>query len=86
MQPGNDTAKAPAVPVRTGLECIDEVSQILKTAFPLLIMSLETIVDQIGQRFRSSQEEEIYRLVCMLLQDALTVRSLFSVVASVTDI
>jgi len=46
--------------------------QILKTAFPLLILSLETIVDQITSRFKSTAEEEIYRLVCMLLQDAMT--------------
>ncbi|GJE84852.1 phosphatidylinositol kinase family protein [Phanerochaete sordida] len=59
-------------PMRTGNDALDEVHQISKTAFPLLVMSLETIVDQLGQRFRSSPEEEIYRLVCMLLQDALT--------------
>lgn len=60
--------------LRQNYELIDEVGQILKTAFPLLIMSLETIVDQINQRFRGNADEEIYRLICMLLQDALTVR------------
>ncbi|EKM59507.1 uncharacterized protein PHACADRAFT_205724 [Phanerochaete carnosa HHB-10118-sp] len=72
LQDGSDQTKAAAMPVRLGAECIEEVSQISKSAFPLLVMSLETIVDQIGQRFRSTQEEEIYRLVSMLLQDGLT--------------
>ncbi len=45
----------------------------LKTAFPLLILSMETTVDQISHRFKATQEEEIYRLICMLLQDAMQV-------------
>ena len=53
---------------------IEEVVQILKTAFPLLILSLETMIDQIAQRFKATPEEEVYRLVCMLLQDAIQVR------------
>jgi transformation/transcription domain-associated protein len=47
----------------------------LKTAFPLLILSMETTVDQISHRFKATQEEEIYRLICMLLQDAMQVTS-----------
>ena len=65
---------SPGLPVRNSFDHIEEVGQILKTAFPLLIMSLETIVDQIMQRFKATPEEEIYRLVCMLLQDAIQVR------------
>jgi hypothetical protein len=48
----------------------------LKTAFPLLILSMETTVDQISHRFKATQEEEIYRLICMLLQDAMQVTSI----------
>lgn len=59
--------------LRQSWEYIEEVVQILKTAFPLLILSLETMVDQIAQRFKATPEEEIYRLVCMLLQDAINV-------------
>ncbi len=71
----NDSRGGNAVyPLRHSWDHIEEVGQILKTAFPLLIMSLETIVDQILQRFKATPEEEIYRLVCMLLQDALQVR------------
>jgi transformation/transcription domain-associated protein len=52
---------------------VEEVVQILKTAFPLLILCMETLVDQINQRFKATPEEEIYRLICMLLQDAIQV-------------
>lgn len=65
--------------VRQASELIDEVGQMLKTAFPLLTMSLETMVDQIGSRFKSTPEEEIYRLICMLMQDAIMVRLPFPV-------
>ncbi|KAI9001012.1 atypical/PIKK/TRRAP protein kinase [Trametes punicea] len=56
---------------RQSWDLIDEIVQILKTAFPLLILTLETVVEQIAQRFKASPEEEIYRLTCMLLQDAM---------------
>lgn len=59
--------------LRQGWEYVDEVVQILKTAFPLLILSMETMVDQILQRFKAPPEEEIYRLISMLLQDAIQV-------------
>ena len=58
---------------RTGWQLIDEIVQILKTAFPLLILTLETVIEQIAQRFKATQDEEIYRLICMLLQDAVQV-------------
>ncbi|KAG9317678.1 hypothetical protein JVU11DRAFT_1890 [Chiua virens] len=61
----------PTYTVRQGWEHVDEVVQILKTAFPLLILSMETMVDQILQRFKAPPEEEIYRLISMLLQDAI---------------
>lgn len=67
-------AEATTHPVRQSWDHVDEVVQILKTAFPLLILSLETFVEQINGRFKATPEEEIYRLVCMLLQDAIQVR------------
>lgn len=65
----------PTYVVRQSWEHVDEVVQILKTAFPLLILSMETMVDQILQRFKATPEEEIYRLICMLLLDAVQVSS-----------
>ena len=76
----NKDASAQRVPelaipqsLRQSWDCIDEIVQILKTAFPLLILTLETVVEQIAQRFKASSEEEIYRLICMLLADAMQV-------------
>ncbi|KAF5390637.1 hypothetical protein D9757_002758 [Collybiopsis confluens] len=50
---------------------VEELVQNLKTSFPLLILNLETLVDQIINRFKPTHEEDIYRHICMLLQDAL---------------
>ena len=73
-----DGLKAPentvTFPGQRSWEYVDEVVNMLKTAFPLLILSMETTVDQISHRFKATQEEEIYRLICMLLQDAMQVR------------
>lgn len=44
---------------------------ILKTAFPLLALSMEMIVDQISTRFKPSPEEDIFRLITALLSDSL---------------
>jgi len=72
-----DGSKAPentiAFPGQRSWEYVEEVVNMLKTAFPLLILSMETTVDQISHRFKATQEEEIYRLICMLLQDAMQV-------------
>ncbi|KAI6047148.1 hypothetical protein EDC04DRAFT_2864285 [Pisolithus marmoratus] len=65
------TEAQPTYTIRHAWEHVDEVVQILKTAFPLLILTMETMVDQILQRFKATPEEEIYRLICMLLQDAI---------------
>lgn len=35
---------------------------------------METLVDQINSHFKVSGEEDIYRLICMLMQDAIQVR------------
>ena len=50
---------------------VDEVLSILKTAYPLLTLSLETMVDQISARFKSTPEEDGYRFVNALLGDAI---------------
>ncbi|KAI0284236.1 FAT domain-containing protein [Russula aff. rugulosa BPL654] len=72
---GTDGLKPPentiTFPGQRSWEYVEEVVNMLKTAFPLLILSMETTVDQISHRFKATQEEEIYRLICMLLQDAM---------------
>ena len=73
--PATTQAPAPAVELPPGFprgayEHVEEIMQVLKTAFPLLILSLETMVDQIQHKFKLSPDEEVYRNVCMLMQDA----------------
>ncbi|ORY74856.1 FAT domain-domain-containing protein, partial [Protomyces lactucae-debilis] len=50
-------------------EHVDEIMAILKTAFPLLALSMETMVDQIQQRFKCQADEDAYRLIVALLND-----------------
>jgi transformation/transcription domain-associated protein len=72
-QPGHPMAMgsdAATLTSRQPWEWIEEVVQILKTAFPLLVLSLETVVDQINQRFKPGPEEETYRMVNLLLGEA----------------
>jgi len=59
---------------RQAWEHVDEILQTLKTNHPLLILSLETMVDQIQHKFKPTQEEDVYRQVSLLLSDAVHVR------------
>lgn len=54
-------------------EHIDEIHAILKTAFPLLALSMEMIVDQVSTRFKPLPDEDIYRLISALLADGIQV-------------
>ena len=57
--------------VRQPLEHIDEIMAILKTAYPLMALSLESLVDQINQRFKCTADEDAYRLCVALLNDGI---------------
>ncbi|KAI5461401.1 hypothetical protein BGZ63DRAFT_235141 [Mariannaea sp. PMI_226] len=52
-------------------ELTDEIMSVLKTAFPLLALSMETMVDQIQKHFKCPPDEDAYRLIVALLNDAL---------------
>ncbi|KDN49215.1 hypothetical protein K437DRAFT_79486 [Tilletiaria anomala UBC 951] len=52
-------------------EYVDETLQVLKTSFPLLALTMENMAEQIQQRFKPSNDEDIYRLTTALLNDAL---------------
>ncbi|CAK5275625.1 unnamed protein product [Mycena citricolor] len=56
---------------RQAWDYVEEVVQLLKTAFPLLVLNLETIVEQVSSKFKPSGEEDAYRHICLLLSDAL---------------
>ncbi|BGP26145.1 transcription-associated protein 1 [Rhodotorula toruloides] len=67
---GTQLSTAPANQ-RQPWDYIDEIMAVLKTAFPLLALSMEMIVDQISTRFKPAADEDIYRLISALLADAL---------------
>ncbi|KAF8339104.1 FAT-domain-containing protein [Cantharellus anzutake] len=68
--PGSAPENAPVkVGSRHPWEYVDEISAILKTAYPLLAPTLEQMVDQLGHRFKPTQEEEIYRFISALLSE-----------------
>jgi transformation/transcription domain-associated protein len=52
-------------------DLIEEIMSVLKTAFPLLALSMETMVDQIQKHFKCPPDEDAYRLIVALLNDAL---------------
>ncbi|KAL0949509.1 hypothetical protein HGRIS_009561 [Hohenbuehelia grisea] len=58
------------VPSRQACEYVEEVVQTLKTSFPLLVLTMETVVDQVLTKFKCSADEDLYRHLCMLLSDA----------------
>ena len=62
---------------RSPWEYIEEVMAVLKTAFPLLALTMETMADQILQRLKPSADEDIYRLIVALLNDGVQVLSIY---------
>ncbi|SZE99920.1 unnamed protein product [Blumeria hordei] len=59
-------------PHKKSWEHAEEILAVLKTAFPLLALSMETMVDQIQKHFKCTPDEDAYRLTGALLQDALS--------------
>lgn len=54
---------------RASWDYMEEIVAMVKTTFPLLILSLETMVDQFTSRFKPSPEEDAYRMAGILLQE-----------------
>lgn len=52
-------------------ELVEDIMNSLKTAFPLLALTMEKMVDQISLRAKTTSEEDIYRFFAALLADAL---------------
>lgn len=67
---GTGSTPLPEEP-RQPWEYADEIHSVLKTAYPLMLLSLETLVDQISHRFRSPADEDAYRLIVALLNDGM---------------
>ena len=73
-QQANGSLPTPNVP-RQPWEYVEETTAILKTAFPLLALTLETIGDQIQLRFKPTSDEDVCRIISALSSDAMQVRS-----------
>lgn len=57
--------------LKTSIENIDQILGILKTTYPLLSLSLESLVDQINSRFESTPDEDTYKHCVSLLNDGI---------------
>ncbi|EER41047.1 histone acetylase complex subunit Paf400 [Histoplasma capsulatum H143] len=69
QKPEPDTAQKE--PLKKPWEYAEDVMATLKTAFPLLALSMETMVDQIHKNFKCPPDEDAYRLIVALLNDGL---------------
>lgn len=70
---GQQSTPAPqAAQKKPPWEHTEEILAALKTAFPLLALSMESMVDQIQKHFKCPPDEDAYRLITALLNDALS--------------
>lgn len=85
------SSPAPAAPSaqpqvkRLPWEYAEEIMSVLKTAFPLLALSMETMGDQIQKFFKCPPDEDAYRLIVALLNDGLQVGLNLNSLLAVTD-
>lgn len=68
---GDQQAQAEPSQKKFPWELTEEIMSQLKTAFPLLALSMETMVDQIQKHFKCPPDEDAYRLIVALLNDGL---------------
>ncbi|KAI5862854.1 hypothetical protein GGS23DRAFT_569784, partial [Durotheca rogersii] len=68
---GKEASSSAAGQKRPPWELTEEIMSVLKTAFPLLAFSMETMVDQIQKSFKCPPDEDAYRLIVALLNDGL---------------
>lgn len=68
----NGTANGDVVTKKPPWEHTEEILSVLKTAFPLLALSMETMVDSIQKNFKCPPDEDAYRLIVALLNDGLS--------------
>ena len=69
---GSEAAQAKPAEKKPPWEHTEEILAVLKTAFPLLALSMETMVDQISKHFKCPPDEDAYRLIVALLNDGLS--------------
>jgi transformation/transcription domain-associated protein len=71
--PNITTTPQPQLIIKQPWEHVEDIMSTLKTSFPLLALTMETMVDQIQQRLKPNSDEDIYRLIVALLNDGLQV-------------
>jgi phosphatidylinositol kinase/protein kinase (PI-3 family) len=69
---GSPSTSQPQQP-RKPWEYVEEILRTLRTAYPLLVVSMEGIVDSINTRFKCPWDEDSYRLIVALLNDGISV-------------
>ena len=69
-KPASNTEAQPEPP-KSAWDHAEEVMSTLKTAHPLLALSMETMTDQIQKHFKCPPDEDAYRLIVALLNDGL---------------
>lgn len=76
--PPPSAASVPTATPRAPNEMLEEINNMLKTAFPLLALMMERMVDHISIRAKPNSEEDIYRFFAALLNDAMQVSRVVS--------
>ena len=71
-EPGEDTKMTDAPRPKKPWEYTEALTITLRTAFPLLYASMEAMVDQIMKNFKCPPDEDAFRLIVALLNDALS--------------
>ncbi|CAK7272887.1 transcription-associated protein 1 [Sporothrix epigloea] len=51
---------------------MEQILVVLKSSFPLLALSMETVIDQISKHLKCPPDEDAYRLIVALLNDAMS--------------
>ncbi|RUP49800.1 hypothetical protein BC936DRAFT_141434 [Jimgerdemannia flammicorona] len=64
----NTNQASPQLP-RQPWELVEEIMSTLKTNYPLLALSMETMIDGIQQKLKPVADEDMYRLIVALLND-----------------
>jgi transformation/transcription domain-associated protein len=70
--PQTPTAATPSHP-------LDDIMAMLKTGYPLLALSMETMVDQIQLKFKPQADEDMYRLVVALYNEGIQVQYIYTI-------
>ncbi|KAK3714099.1 transcription-associated protein 1 [Vermiconidia calcicola] len=70
-EPGDESKAADGARPKKPWEYTEALTVTLRTAFPLLYASMEAMVDQINKNFKCPPDEDAFRLIVALLNDAL---------------